>query len=242
MRRESVKRSGTILSPSATRCRPCNLFRRRLRGRQGNDAASACNVEIVAARAEQYRLRVARPESVFVPPIANAVTQIKRIEESLGPLPLSLRAFYEVVGSVDFTQSSNQLISYNRPERSSANELQILGEDDPLVVTPLSELAEVVSTSSERRVYFRFADDEFHKANYSGGENYHVWLPDPRADFEIIGMYEIDERFVEYLRATCCWGGFRGQVETLKEDESRCRKVAPKVDIVRRLAEGLLPI
>ncbi len=74
-----------------------------------------------------------------------------------------------------------------------------MGEEDPLVVAPLSELAEEAA-SANGRVYYCFAVDEFHKANYSGGENYHVWLPDPRADFEIVGMYEIEERFVEYLR------------------------------------------
>jgi hypothetical protein len=199
------------------------------------------NVEIVAERLSSLGYEFARPESVFVPPGGDAVELIKRIEESLGPLPLSLRAFYEVAGSMDFTQSTDQLIHYDRPERVGANEIQILGEEDPLVVAPLSDLAEV-STSARDRVYFCFADDEFHKANYSGGENYHVWLPDPRADFEIVGMYKIDERFFEYLRATFGWGGCRGRVETIEEDDSRCRKVAPKLEIVRRLAEGLLPL
>jgi len=55
-------------------------------------------------------------------------------------------------------------------------------------------------------------------------------------------MFEIDERFVEYLRATFSWGGFRGRVETLEEDESRCRKVAPRLGIASRLSEGLLPL
>ena len=95
-----------------------------------------CNVEIVAARLSSIGYEFERPESVFVPPIANAVTQIERIEESLGPPPLSLRAFYEVVGSVDFTQSTDQLIPYSRLDRVRANEVQILGEEDPLVVAP----------------------------------------------------------------------------------------------------------
>jgi hypothetical protein len=199
------------------------------------------NIGTLVARLRAIGYQFARPDSAYLPSDRRAVEQIKPIEESLGPLPLSLRAFYEVVGSIDFRQSTDQLIQYHRPERSTATELELLGEEDPLVVAPLDELAEQAA-SANRRLYFCFAPDEFHKANSSGGENYHVWLPDPRADFEIVGMYGTDERFVEYLRATLAQGGFRGHVETLEHDESRCRKVAPRLGIVRQLASDLLPI
>jgi hypothetical protein len=199
------------------------------------------NVEVLVERLNRLGYEFARPEAAHIPPGAGTAERIVAMEESSGPLPLSLRAFYQVVGSVDFTQSRDQLVRYHRPERAGAQDVQVLGEEDPLVVAPLTELAEEAA-SATGRVYFCFAADEFHKANYSGGENYHVWLPDPRADFEIVGMYGIDERFVEYLRATLSWGGFRGRVKTLEADESRCRKVAPALGIVRRLSEGLLPL
>jgi hypothetical protein len=93
-----------------------------------------------------------------------------------------------------------------------------------------------------RQFRFCFAPDEFHKANYSGGENYHVALPDPGADFLIEGMCEIVETFVEYLRASLVNGGFRGRVETLPDDDQVCRKVAPKLSICRALAADLRPI
>ena len=110
-----------------------------------------------------------------------------------------------------------------------------------MVVAPLSLIGDEIPKRGSR-VYFCFAPDEFHKANYSGGENYHVWIPDPRVDFEIVGMYEIEETFVEYLRATFAYGGFRGRVETLPGDESQCRKAAPTLDVVRFLAGGLAPL
>lgn len=198
------------------------------------------NVEVLVERLNGLGYEFARPEAAYLPPDAAALERIVAIEGSLGPLPLSLRAFYEIVGSVDFTQSRDQLVQHHRPERGRAGDIQVLGEEDPLVVAPLTELVEMEASAG--RVYFCFAADEFHKANYSGGENYHVWLPDPRADFEIVGMYEIEERFVEYLRATFSWGGFRGRVDTLEEDESRCRKVAPKLGVIQSLSEGLLPL
>lgn len=167
--------------------------------------------------------------------------EVEEIETRLGPLPLSLRAFYEVVGSVDFVQSWKQLIHYHKKERASATEVEILGEEDPLVVAPLSLIGDEKPIRGGR-VYFCFAPDEFHKANYSSGENYHVWIPDPRADFEIAGMYEIEETFVEYLRASFTHGGFRGRVETLLDDESRCRKATPILDVVQFLADGLAPL
>jgi hypothetical protein len=59
--------------------------------------------------------------------------------------------------------------------------------------------------------WFFLAPDECHKANYSGGENYHVALPDSAADFPIQGMSGVDELFVPYLRATLANGGFRAR-------------------------------
>ena len=56
-----------------------------------------------------------------------------------------------------------------------------------------------------------FACDEFHKADYSGGANYHVVLPDASTDFQIFGMADDSEFFVDYLRFTFEGGGFRGR-------------------------------
>jgi hypothetical protein len=202
------------------------------------------NVENLVARLHAIGYEFADPQAVHVPAATDVRPRIASIEETLGPLPLSLRAFYEVVGSVDFTQADGQLVRHHRPERATATELELLGEEDPLVVDPIWRLEEEFARERTRwgRLYFCFAPDEFHKAGYSGGENYHVWLPDPYADFEIVGMYGIEEPFVAYLRATFAHGGFRGRVKVLEEDESKCRKVASSLGIIRQLAEGLLPI
>ncbi len=76
--------------------------------------------------------------------------------------------------AVDFTQARGQLVQYQRPERESAPELFYLAEYDPLVV----ELIDEEPDRSSKPGHYFFACDEFHKANYSGGENYHVVLPD----------------------------------------------------------------
>lgn len=107
-------------------------------------------------------------------------------------------------------------------------------------MAPLHEL-HVAAETATGRLYFCFAPDEFHKAGYSGGENYHVWLPNADADFRIEGMYDIDEYFVAYLRASCASGGFRGRVEPFPDDDQRCYKAAPGLHIVASLAADLLP-
>ncbi len=198
------------------------------------------NVEMVHQRLLQIGYRFADPKQTHIPPTEDTSATLDEVEHSVGYLPLSLRAFYEEVGSVDFTQSKGQLIHDYKPERSQASEIDILGEEDPLVVASIHELhAETQQVA--KRLYFCFSPDEFHKADYSGGENYHVWLPNARADFRIEGMYGINEYFVEYLRATFKSGGFRGRVEPLEEDEERCRKVSPRLRVITQLAVDLVP-
>jgi hypothetical protein len=194
------------------------------------------NVETVIERLRDLGYQFQRPDWVHIPPNPGDLARLEELERRVGPVPLSLRAFYESVGSVDLTQSWEQLVHWHKPERSAASELQILGEYDPLVVGPLDDEAEKWAA---RPGWFFLAPDEFHKANYSGGENYHVALPDPRADFPILGMYEIDEFFVAYLRETFRNGGFRGRTGG---DEERAWRVEPDLEVTKMLAVGLLPI
>jgi hypothetical protein len=191
------------------------------------------NVETLVARLQELGYEFHHPDRVHIPPGANDLARLEEFERRVGTIPLSLRFFYEVVGTVDLTQSWEQLVQWHEPQRESASELQILGEYDPLVVGPLGDDAE---KWADRPGWFYLAPDEFHKANYSGGENYHVALPDPRADFPIRGMYDVDEFFVPYLRATFSGGGFRGRIEG---DEERSWKVMPDLEVTKILAAGL---
>jgi hypothetical protein len=203
------------------------------------------NVEAVHQRLESLGYEFWVPNQVHVTPSADTPAMLTEIERLRGPIPLSLRAFNEVVGSVDFRQSPAQLVHWQDEQRSYVSDLAVLGEEDPLVVAPAADLLSDVHghvSTQAKRVEFTFAPDEFHKANYSGGENYHLWLPNPNADFHVEGMYEIDEYFVEYLRATFISGGFRGRVEPIAGDESRVRKVAPQLKVIDTLARNLKSI
>jgi len=199
------------------------------------------NAETVHGRLRDIGYAFEQPAGALISPGPNVVDDILKVETTLGPLPLSLRAFYEIVGAVDFRQSFEQLVTFHAREgRSDVPEVMYLGEADPLVVHPLQEIVDELG-ARPKKLYFCFAPDEFHKANYSGGENYHVNLPDPAADAPVLGMYGVEETFVEHLRFCFRFGGFRGHIECESEDD-KGRKVPPRMAIARRLAEGLLPL
>jgi len=145
--------------------------------------------------------------------------QLARLEKMAGALPLSLRVFYEVVGSVDWIGRHPALA----PEQDSIC-------PDPLVVFPLDEALEErkhrMEDEDEGEAVITIAPDDLHKADTSGGEPYEIAVPDLRADGELL-----NERhrllFVEYLRLCFRFGGFPGydgmergvpsEIETLRE-------------------------
>jgi len=125
------------------------------------------------------------------------------LEEQAGPLPLSLIAFWQEVGSVDFVG--------RHPSWPSGL--------DPLVVyPPEAAISDLDSMEVDEQGEFRpsesfeasLAPDDLHKDNVSGGSPYSVALPNPTADFVL--LYERHNlHFVPYLRlAILRWGGFPG--------------------------------
>jgi hypothetical protein len=222
------------------------------------------NVALLAQRLSELGYQFADPKNAHVPPSGDEPRLIAEIEELIGPLPLSFRAFHEVVGSVNFCQSLDQLVHWWPEERrAKASELEVLGEEDPLFVLPLASLHQdlMAARASDRkrgnyarygwrevgkeRWYCWLAPDEFHKANYSGGEDYNLFIPDPGADFRIRDLFlgvsdepeEDREWFVDHLRKVFESGGFRG-----KNDEHSHRKRPVRLSFIPRLTQGLLGI
>ena|SRR5258708_5020770 len=87
------------------------------------------NVEAVHERLRQVGYEFWVPDHVHVAPSANAPAMLAEIEHLRGPIPLSLQAFYEVVGSADFRQSPRQLVHWQHEQRASVSELSVLGEE-----------------------------------------------------------------------------------------------------------------
>jgi hypothetical protein len=183
---------------------------------------------------------------------------IEKIEEQIGPMPVALRAFYEIVGSVNFTQSIRQLVHWKSAKGGSATELERLGCEDPLYVVPLSRIHDdlmfpkrkrgvepsYVRWDAERNQWFCWiAPDELTKAYQVGGEDYHAFIPDGSADFQPSDLFVCaaeneeprKEWFVDYLRATMKGGGVRG-----RWDQNTCVKRAPESGVIVSLMEGLV--
>lgn len=156
-----------------------------------------------------------------VPPDRDAAMRVRRIEKRVGTLPLSLRAFYEVVGSVDLLGSHASLT----PRGGSIS-------PDPLVVWALDDAVAMADEGEEGEASrLVLAPDDLHKANVSGGEAYAIEVPDDRADGEFLnerhGLF-----FVDYLRLAFRFGGFPGY-------EGYDRDVPPEV---ATLGAGLLEV
>ena len=120
-------------------------------------------------------------------------------KEAGAALPLSLRAFYEVVGEVNFMGHHRSLA----PKRGTV-------APDPLVVYRFDEGAvEFDDDDGETPSAIAIAPDDLHKADISGGDAYEMAIPDLRADGELL-----NERhnlfFVDYLRLCFSFGGFPG--------------------------------
>jgi hypothetical protein len=142
------------------------------------------------------------------------------LEAQVGPLPLSLAAFWQEVGSVDLVG-----MHPGWPELR-----------DPLVVyspeAALSDLDYWEEDAGEGTASGQFeaglAPDDLHKDNTSGGSPYSVALPDPSVDFAFL-----NERhgllFVPYLRlAILRWGGFPGL-------DGRAARFEPLADLIAGL-------
>ena len=136
--------------------------------------------------------RYNNPEPL-VGPSRESQAAIVQLEREAGPLPLSLVAFWKVVGTVD-------LIGMHATWPNGL---------DPLVVYPPQVTESCFYEDEDERFGF-LAPDDVHKDNESGGDPYGVTLPDPSADFIFLNE-EHNLLFVQYLRmAILQWGGFPG--------------------------------
>jgi len=145
---------------------------------------------------------------------------IDEIEQVVGPVPCSIRAWYETVGGVNFYgyhAGWHQLCSSFLPnDMAKKLKLTLMTHCDPLLVYPLNK-AFIRQLRQEyvpgTRYTFEFAPDRFFKDNYSGGGGspYSFYLPDARADAWLADPFDM---FVRYLRISILsWAGFPGMAD-----------------------------
>lgn len=149
----------------------------------------------------------------FVPPHPETPRYLEQLEHVVGPLPLSLRAFYLEVGGVNLLGS-----------HPLWDPLIALEKLDPLYVYPLTAeelgyaLEEYADYQSRPEAWgatpftLHLAPDSYHKYNISGGSPYSMAVPDARIDGLLLHEWH-NTTFIDYLRSCFRAGGLPLRVE-----------------------------
>ena len=178
----------------------------------------------------------------YQPPPDQVKPNVARMEQETGPWPLSMRAWYEVGGSVD-------LAGYH-PDWPDIY-------TDPLVLFPIGAIFGArwddgdLWTISLDPDYLQeggegwaihLAPDYLHKADVSGGEAYAILVPDGSADGLLLNEWH-DTALVPYLRECFRWGGFPGfDVRHPMNPQHLVEGVAMPPEHLALLTSDLLPI
>ncbi len=198
----------------------------RVRERMGPLAQKIAEMNAARAAkvAESLKKSPLENKDVFDPPNKNTAEGLRKLESAAGgPLPISLRAWYEQVGGVSLMGSHDVINPIDQ------------GPGDPLVVASLHELVGMIEMFGEDEdggIGLWLAPDDLHKANVSGGSPYTITIPNAGADAPFENEFH-NTTFVNYLRKAFEWGGFPGWEQS--------RNKAPH-EFIAKLTEGLLPI
>lgn len=211
------------------------------------------NIELLIPRLETlgYQFGIwedGKPVELYSGPLRlpSAATPegIAQVEQELGPLPLSLWAFAEVIGTVDFCG--------HHPEWASK-----YGPLDPLVVevpfdkpdyvkyvldTVREDAEHAQEEGEEGELFIVISPDIYHKDNISGGMPYEIALNVPAADGPVERLdpraVSYNERivpflFISYLRICLRWGGFPAFADIIEQERPH--------EQLAFLTQGLLP-
>ena len=158
------------------------------------------NVELIVPRLETLGYEFNGYSPVFEPAGESAAGDLDEFEREIGgPLPLSLRYWYQHVGPVNWMGWHEALNPKNGPYCG-----------DPLVIDPYrkaAEEAEKLFDGLPGTFDLWIAPDALHKNNVSGGSPYAMKIPDPSADAVLLYEWSSDT-LVSYLRRSFEWGGF----------------------------------
>lgn len=167
-------------------------------------------------------LEIQRAYPIFQPPTQASLQQINTLEQMVGPLPLTLKCWYEEVGAVNLIGSFHTI---SEPARSKKTYKPLYKPGyglDPLFIYPLeiviaeqeefamAEQEGLLDEADESGTYLlALAPDSDFKYGYSGGGAYEIAVPCQTFDGFLLGE-EHELLFVNYLRLSLRWGGIPG--------------------------------
>jgi len=144
---------------------------------------------------------------VFRIPTAETLVCVKKLEQVVGTLPLSLNSWYEEVGCVNivgfFPSRSDR--TFNR---------QIGSHIDPLLIYSAEFVLKMILEYDRMGVWKKdptvpLAPDNLFKYGYSGSGPYAIQLPHKAFDAPLLRERH-HTTFINYLRICLRWGGFPG--------------------------------
>ncbi len=146
------------------------------------------------------------------PPPHNTAELLARLEEIAGPIPISLRVWWEKVGGVRFMGLHPKLNPVDpEPLGVEGDEVDEQRLADPLEVAGLEDVLRQVQSGHGPWQIRLSPDDEFKALIPQSDEEagYMVQLPNPSADVPLLNEWH-NTTFVGYLRHCFRWGGFPG--------------------------------
>ncbi len=168
---------------------------------------------------------VMRHAPILGAPAPNVLEQIAELEALTGTLPMSLRGWYELVGTVNLIGMKPDWPRGRLPHGL-----------DPLFVYSIETAIEMVREYSDMGVWqqdpvLSLAPDEFHKYGISGLGSYGLQLPDEAADALLLHEWH-GTTFMNYVRIALQWAGMPGL---------EASSALPSDDL-RYLTNGFLPL
>jgi hypothetical protein len=140
-------------------------------------------------------------------PSSDIVARLDALEREVGPLPLSLRAFYQEVGGVNFIGAAGWdplvVFSFDRELVEGPDEEPPEESDDWA-----DGYREEEQPLPEKYYHVVIAPDLYHKAGVGGGSPYEIRISKTATADAVLLNEEHHTTFVNYLRLCCLHAGF----------------------------------
>ena len=150
-----------------------------------------------------YRFAATDEFAAFEPPSTDIAIDLDVVEQGVGLLPLSLRAWYEEVGRVN-------LVGTHDDWKLEFTDALVVDAPISFVLSEHDQWADDQGTSWGRSQFtIDLSPDYLHKANVSGGAPYALAVPNPAGDGLLLWERH-QTTFVNYLRLAFRNGGFTG--------------------------------
>jgi len=165
------------------------------------------NVALLVQRLPKLGYRFAYPDQVWIPTNAAIHQLLDEMEFNYGLLPLAVRTWFDVVGSVNLMGAHPKLSSYAELDWKGSRHI----DGDPLVVmTELLGEGDILNYNGFYKA--AIAPDTGHKAGESSNGTINVLLPNPAFDAPLLddGGRWTGTFFIHHIQTCFEWGGFPG--------------------------------